>query len=90
MLATIAITLFAVRETNATHVDPTSPVIIVVGPAPGYSPMGRVDGARRGRARDALPDRPQLLWRQAALGALDFSPLAVDSNGAVEIGRAHV
>ena len=83
MLATSAITFFAVRETNATHVDPTSPVIIVVGPAPGFSPMGRVDGARRGRARDALPDRPQLLWRQAALGALDFAPLAVDSNGAV-------
>ena len=77
------ITFFANRETGATHVDPTSPVTIVVGPAPGFSPMGRVDGARRGRARDPLPDRPQLLWRHASLGALDFAPLAVDASGAV-------
>lgn len=82
-LSAIAITLLATQETSATHVDPTSPVTIVVGPAPGYSPMGRVDGARRGRSRDALPDRPQVLWRQAVLGALDFAPLAVDSRGAV-------
>jgi hypothetical protein len=83
VLATSITTLLAVRETGATHVDPSSPLTIVVGQAPGFSPMGRVDGARRGRARDALPDRPQLLWRHVALGTLDFAPLAVDSNGAV-------
>ncbi|HMI83213.1 MAG TPA: hypothetical protein VK550_03915 [Polyangiaceae bacterium] len=83
LLATIAVILFASQETRATHVDPTAPVTIVVGPAPGHSPMGRVDGARRGRARDPLPDHPQILWRHAPLGALDFAPLAVDSQGAV-------
>jgi hypothetical protein len=79
---------FATGETAATHVDPTLPVTIVVGPAPGFSPMGRVDGARRGRARDLLPDHPQLLWRHASLGALDFAPLAVDAAGAVVAASA--
>jgi hypothetical protein len=82
------VTFFAIRETGATHVDPTLPVTIVVGPAPGFSPMGRVDGARRGRSHDLLPDHPQLLWRHASLGALDFAPLAVDSSGAVVAASA--
>jgi hypothetical protein len=86
--AIVAVTLFITEETSATHVDPTSPVTIVVGPAPGFSPMGRVDGARRGRAHDPLPDRPQLLWRHAAVGALDFAPLAVDASGAVVAASA--
>ena len=86
--AICVVTFFATRETGATHVDPTLPVTIVVGPAPGFSPMGRVDGARRGRARDVLPDHPQLLWRHASLGALDFAPLAVDAAGAVMAASA--
>jgi hypothetical protein len=86
--AVVAVALFTAEETSATHVDPTSPVTIVVGPAPGFSPMGRVDGARRGRAHDPLPDRPQLLWRHAAVGALDFAPLAVDTSGAVVAASA--
>ena len=83
-----AVTFFAGRETGATHVDPTLPVTIVVGPAPGFSPMGRVDGARRGRSRDLLPDHPHVLWRHASLGALDFAPLAVDAAGAVVAASA--
>jgi hypothetical protein len=88
VLAATGVMLLATDETGATHVDPTSPVTIVVGPAPGFSPMGRVDGSRRGRARDALPDHPQVLWRHAALGALDFAPLAVDWSGAIVAASA--
>jgi hypothetical protein len=86
--AACVVTFFASRETGATHVDPTLPVTIVVGPAPGCSPMGRIDGGRRGRAHDLLPDHPQLLWRHASLGAIDFAPLAVDAAGAVVAASA--
>jgi len=83
VLITGTVTFVATRETGATHVDPTLPTTIVVGAAPGFSPMGRVDGARRGRASTFLPDHPQVLWRLATLGALDFAPLAVDAGGSV-------
>jgi hypothetical protein len=80
--------LVATKETRATHVDPTMPATIVVGPAPGFAPMARVDGARRGRSHDSLPDHPQVVWRHATQGALDFAPLAVDATGSVTAASA--
>jgi hypothetical protein len=77
-----------VGSTRATGVDPGEPVTIVVGPSPGFSPMGRVDGGRRGRAHDALPEHPKVLWRRAGRGGLDFAPLAVDARGAVLVPSA--
>lgn len=76
------------RDLGATHVDPTIPTTIVVGPAPGFSPMGRVDGARRGRSHDPLPEHPQIVWRNAPQGALDFAPIAVDATGGVIVASA--
>jgi hypothetical protein len=45
--------------------------------------MARIDGARRGRAHVALPDRPVALWRTTVGGSLDLASIAVDERGAV-------
>jgi hypothetical protein len=75
-------------STNATGVEPNEPATVVVGPSPGFSPMGRVDGRRRGRAHDPLPEHPKVLWRRAGRGGLDFAPLAVDARGAILVPSA--
>src|SRR5579859_2608307 len=86
--ALVAAGMLASPVTQATHVDPTEPSTIVVGPSPGIAPMARVDGARRGRARQPLPDRPKILWRRAGRGGLDLAPLTVDARGAIMVPSA--
>ena len=81
--ASFAALMLASPVTRATHIDPTQPNTIVVGPAPGIAPMGRVDGGRRGRAHHPLPEHPKIIWRRGGRGGLDFVPLTVDARGAI-------
>jgi hypothetical protein len=83
LLSSLAALVLTSQVSRATHVDPTEPTAIVVGPAPGIAPMARIDGGRRGRSPLPLPARPKIAWRRATRGGLDFAPLAVDSRGAV-------
>jgi hypothetical protein len=89
-LVAFAALMLGVSLTRATTVDATEPLTIVVGPSPGASPMARVDGARRGRARQPLPDRPKVLWRRPGRGALDLASLVVDARGALILPSANV
>src|SRR5260221_10673757 len=82
LLSLAALTLRS-SLTQATLVDPRRPTTIVVGPSPGIAPMFRIDGGRRGRAHDALPQHPKLVWRAPSRGGLDLSPIAVDARGAI-------
>lgn len=68
---------------RATHVDPRQPTTVVIGPPPGIAPMARIDGARRGRARDPLPEHPTVLWRSSMHATLDLAALAVDSHASI-------
>jgi PQQ-like domain len=68
---------------RATHLDPRQPTTVVIGPSPGIAPMARIDGARRGRAHDPLPEHPAVLWRLPAHGSFDLASLAVDSRGSI-------
>ncbi len=86
--ALFAAAMLGSTVTRATHVDPTQPATIVVGPSPGIAPMARVDAARRGRAHQPLPDRPKVVWRRAGRGGLDLSPLTVDARGAILVPSA--
>jgi hypothetical protein len=90
VLASCGALILVSTLTGATDIDPTRPTTIVVGPSPGIAPMARVDSARRGRARDPLPRRPRLLWRQFVRGNIDLIPLAVDARGAVLVASASV
>jgi hypothetical protein len=88
VVSSFAMFMLASPVTRATHVDPKQPTTIVVGPSPGFSPMGRVDGGRSGRARHPLPSHPKILWRRSGRGGLDFVPLAVDPRGAILVPSA--
>jgi len=82
VLGALAVTFHA-SVSRATHVDPRQPRTVVIGPSPGIAPMGRIDGARRGRAQDALPEHPIVLWRSPPQGTLDLASLAVDSRSSI-------
>jgi outer membrane protein assembly factor BamB len=88
VVASFAALFFKSEVTRATHVDPTQPTTIVVGPPAGIAPMARVDGRRRGRSPHPLPSRPKILWRRSTRGGLDFAPLAVDARGAILVPSA--
>jgi hypothetical protein len=71
------------QATRATRVDPTLPTTVVVGRSSGIAPMGRIDGARRGRAHDPLPSSPVIVWRFKLPGGHDLVPIAVARDGSV-------
>jgi len=75
--------MLASPVTRATHIDPTKPTTIVVGPSPGIAPMARIDGGRSGRSHHPLPEHPRITWRRSGRGGLDFIALAVDARGAI-------
>lgn len=78
-----------VSAARAADVDTSAPLKLIVGPAPGFSPMARVDGQRRGQSSAPLPRRPRALWRRTVRGGLDATPLAVDAEGAVAAASFH-
>jgi len=89
VVAPFAALMLASPLTRATHVDPTQPTTIVVGPSPGIAPMAGVDGGRRGRAHHPLPYPPRVLWRHLTRTTLDPLALCVDARGAVLVPSAN-
>jgi len=81
-LGVLAVTFHA-SVGRATHVDPRRATTVVIGPSPGIAPMARIDGARRGRAHEPLPDHPIVLWRLPPYGSLDLASLAVDGRASI-------
>src|SRR5258705_2566941 len=88
VLSSCAALVLTSEVTRATHVDPTRPTTIVVGPPAGIAPMARVDGGRTGRSPHPLPARPKVLWRRASRGGIDLGTLAVDARGAIVVPSA--
>src|SRR5436305_3704212 len=89
-LVPLAALVLASPSTSATEIEPTQPTTIVVGPAPGASPMAGIDGQRRGRAHHPLPDHPTVLWRHAARTPIDPTSVCVDGLGAILVPSANV
>jgi hypothetical protein len=81
--------LGALPRARAAGVDPASPLTLIVGPAPGFSPMARVDGQRRGQSAAPIPSHPRTLWRRTVRGGLDATPVAVDARGSVVAASFH-
>jgi PQQ-like domain len=71
-----------VPNVSGETLDPSLPQRRVVGAPNGACAMNRVDGARTGRTRQALPEHPRVLWRARVTGGLDLPP-AVDAGGHV-------
>src|SRR5687768_12352585 len=62
--------------------DPSVPTSVVVGRPQGHAVGERVDRARRGQTRTALPQTPVELWRRDLAGGLELPPV-VDKKGDV-------
>ena len=83
-----AVALVALLSRAAAEpIDPSLPQRRSVGAPAGAAAMARVDAARSGRARTALPDAPKILWRARAMGSAR-GPVAVSRDGAVVIASS--
>jgi hypothetical protein len=74
--------LIAGAASGAERLDPTLPHAWVVGSPRGAAPMVRLDAERSGRAPEALPRAPRVLWRSRVPGGIAH-PVTVDDQGAL-------
>jgi hypothetical protein len=84
LAAGLLLVLPIVSSAIAQRVPPNRPVTLVVGRADSPSPAERVDGARRGFARTALPDGPlRVAWRRSAGTFIEHAPLVLPGGDIV-------
>lgn len=79
--------VMATRTATTQALDPTVAQEIRVGSPQGFAPLFRLDAARSGRTRYALPAQPAVLWRQRITGSIDL-PAAVDERGGIVVAGA--
>jgi hypothetical protein len=85
LLAAIGTLVASAGLSPASDVDPALPLTLLIGPPPGFAPMARIDGHRRGQSATSLPQHPRTLWRRTVRGGLDTTPLAVDPRGSIVV-----
>jgi outer membrane protein assembly factor BamB len=81
--ATASVLVLATLDAPAQHVDPKRPSTLIVGPPQGYTPMARIDAARSGLVRAALPTGTlEIAWKKP-LGVTLEHPALVRETGEV-------